>query len=85
MTIERQLIEATQGEKVRAQFTELAKAHAAVERLEASGFSADQITLTTVGGHTEPNGTFVPGGISVVVLADHRADDAERILAAAVA
>ena len=85
MTIERQLIEATQGEKVRAQFSELAKAQAAVEQLEASGFEADQITLTTVGGHTEPDGRFVPGGISVVVLADDRADDAERILAAAVA
>jgi hypothetical protein len=85
MTIERQLIEATHGEKVRAQFSELAKAQAAVEQLGASGFDADQITLTTVGGHTEPDGRFVPGGISVVVLADDRADDAERILAAAVA
>jgi hypothetical protein len=85
MTIERQTIQATQGEKVRAQFTELTKAQAAVEQLEASGFSADQITLTTVGGHTEPDGRFVPGGISVVVLADDRADEAERILSAAVA
>jgi len=85
MTIERQHIQATQGEKVRAQFSELAKAQAAVEELEASGFNADQITLTTVGGHTEPDGRFVPGGISVVVMADERADDAERILSAAVA
>jgi len=50
---------------------ELAKAQAAVEELEASGFNADQITLTTVGGHTEPDGRFVPGGISVVVMATY--------------
>ncbi|TMB62680.1 MAG: hypothetical protein E6I57_11850 [Chloroflexi bacterium] len=79
--IERQQIEATKGEKVQAKFDELADAEAAVERLKAAGFNEDTITLTTHGGHTEPDGTFVRGGIEVVVLADARADDAERILA----
>ena len=82
MTIERQHIEATQGEKVRAQYTEIGQAEAAVERLQEAGFNDDQITLTTHGGHTEPDGTFVPGGIEVVVLASDRGDDAERILSA---
>ena len=81
MSIERQQIEATKGEKVQAKFDELADAEAAVERLHKAGFSDDQITLTTHGGQTAPDGTFVRGGIDVVVLADERADDAERILA----
>jgi hypothetical protein len=81
MTIERERIEATQGEKVRGVYSELADAEKAVERLQAAGFSDDQITLTTHGGRSEPDGTFVRGGIEIVVLADERADDAERILA----
>ena len=81
MTIEREHIEATQGEKVRAQFKALSEAEEAVERLHDSGFTDDQITLTTHGGETAPDGSFIPGGVEVVVLADERADDAERILA----
>jgi hypothetical protein len=82
MTIERQHIEATQGEKVLGQFYELERAEKAIERLHAAGFNDDQITLTTHGGRTEPDGTFVRGGVEVVVLADARADEAERILSA---
>jgi hypothetical protein len=81
MTIEREHIEATQGDKVQAKFDELADAEAAVERLQAAGFAPEKITLTTHGGHGEPDGTFVRGGVDVVVLADDHADDAERILA----
>lgn len=80
MAIERQHIEATQGEKIRREFHELSAAEAAMERLAEAGFSDDQVTLTTHGGHTEPDGTFVRGGVEVVVLADERADEAERIL-----
>jgi len=80
MAIERERIDATQGEKVQARFDELADAEAAVERLKAAGFDPETITLTTHGGHTEPDGTFVRGGIEVAVLADQRADDAERVL-----
>lgn len=81
MSVERQHIEATQGEKVRAKFDELSDAEAAVERLQKAGFDPDQIALTTHGGHTAEDGTFVKGGIEVAVLADDKADDAERILA----
>jgi hypothetical protein len=81
MSIEREHIEATQGEKVQAKFDELADAEAAVERLKAAGFDPEKITLTTHGGHTDEGGTFVRGGIEVAVLADDKADDAERILA----
>ena len=42
--------------------------------------SEDQITITTHGGHAEKDGTFVRGGIEVTVLADDKADEAERIL-----
>jgi hypothetical protein len=82
MTIEREHIDATQGEKIRARFKELSEAESAVERLKGAGFNDDQITLTTHGGHTAPDGSFIPGGIEVVVLADERADDAERLLGA---
>ena len=81
MSVERQHIEATQGEKVSAKFEELQDAEAAMERLKKAGFSEDQITMTTHGGHAEKDGTFVRGGIEVTVLADEKADDAERILA----
>ncbi len=83
MSIKREHIEATQGEKVRAQFKQLREAESAVERLHEEGFTDDQITITTHGGHTAPDGSFIPGGIEVVVLADERADDAERILGGA--
>ena len=82
MSVERERIEATQGEKVRREFHERASAERAVERLHAAGFGDDQITMTTHGGHTGPDGVFVAGGIQVIVLADDRADEAERILAA---
>ena len=81
--IERQQIEQTQGEKVQAKFDELADAEAAVENLKAAGFAPDRITLTTHGGRTEADGTFVRGGIEVVVLAADRGDDAERLLSGA--
>lgn len=80
MTIERQHIEATQGEQVRGHFFEIALAEKAVERLHEAGFNDDQITLKTHGGQTQPDGTFVRGGIEVIVLAADRGDDAERIL-----
>lgn len=82
MTIDRERIEATQGEKVRREFHERAKAEDVIEKLHKAGFRDDQISMITHGGATEPDGTFRPGGIEILVLADDRADDAERILAA---
>ena len=81
MTIDRQRIDATQGEKVIGTFYERADAEAVVEKLHAAGFTDDQITMTTHGGHTAEDGTFQRGRIEVSVLADERADEAERILA----
>ncbi len=80
MTVERQHIEATQGEKVVREFRDRSDAEGAVERLHRAGFADDQITLTTHGARTDESGTFVPGGLEVVVLAGDRADDAEGIL-----
>jgi hypothetical protein len=80
MTIDRQRIDATQGEKVVGTFYERAVAEQAVEKLHEAGFGEDQITMTTHGGHTAEDGTFQRGRIEVSVLADERADDAERIL-----
>ena len=80
MAIERQHIEATQGEKVSAKFNELHEAEAAVDRLKKAGFTDDQITIKTHGGHAEKDGTFVRGGIEVAVLAADKGDDAERVL-----
>lgn len=82
MAIEREKIEATQGEKVRREFHEREDAESAVERLSAAGFGDDQVTMTTHGGHRGEDGSFQRGGIEVVVLAGDRADQAERILSA---
>jgi hypothetical protein len=80
MTTDREPIAATQGQRVTRTFHDRHEAEKAVERLAAKGFGDDQVSMITHGGHTDPNGVFVPGGIEVVVLADDRADDAERIL-----
>ena len=82
MAVERERIEATQGERVRREFHEREQAEHAVEQLHGAGFGEDQITMTTHGGQTGPDGVFVRGGIEVVVLAGDRADEAERILSA---
>jgi glutamate synthase domain-containing protein 3 len=80
--IEREHIEATQGERIRREYHERADAERAVERLHQAGFADDQVTITTHGATTQPDGTFVRGGIEIVVLCGDRADDAERILSA---
>lgn len=80
--IEREHIEATQGERLKKEFHERADAEHVVEQLHEAGFADDQITMTTHGAYTKEDGSFVRGGIEVVVLAGDRADDAERILAA---
>lgn len=81
MTTERSDIEATSGQKVTREYHDRGQAEEAVERLRQAGFSEDVVSMITHGGTTDDNGTFVPGGIEVVVLADQRADDAERLLA----
>ena len=83
MTIDRQHIDATQGEKVTGTFFERDVAEKAVGKLHDAGFNDDQITMTTLGGRTAEDGTFQRGRIEVSVLADERADEAERILTAA--
>ena len=63
------------------EFGERSAAESAVELLRASGFGDDQISLTTHGGVTASDGTFVPGGVVVVVTASApRAREAERII-----
>jgi hypothetical protein len=83
MTIDRRHIDATQGEKVTGTFYERDVAEKAIEKLHEAGFNDDQIAMTTHGGQTAADGTFQRGRIEVSVLADERADDAERILGAA--
>lgn len=82
MSVTREHLDAVQGERVKREFQERAAAERAIERLKGAAFGDDQIMMTTHGAHTEPDGTFVRGGIDVLVNADERADDAERILAA---
>lgn len=82
MTTDRERIEATQGERVRREYHDRRQAERAVERLKAGGFGDDQITLSTHGGRTGEDGVFVPGGIELIVMAEERADEAERILGA---
>jgi len=83
MTIDRTRIEATQGEKVVGTYFDRSAAEGVVEKLHKAGFNDDQITMTTHGGHTAEDGTFQRGRIEVSVLADDRADEAERILSSA--
>lgn len=80
--IEREHFEATQGERIRREFHERDEAERAVERLRQAGFADDQVTMTTHGAYTKPDGTFVRGGIEIVVLCGDRTDEAERILSA---
>src|SRR6185503_4659024 len=61
MTIDRQRIDATQGEKVTGTFFERAIAEKAVGKLHEAGFNDDQITMTTLGGRTAEDGTFQRG------------------------
>ena len=51
--------------------------------MHEAGFNDYQTTLKTHGGQSEPDGTFVRGGIEVMVLAADPGDDAERILSGA--
>jgi hypothetical protein len=81
VAVEWEHVELTQTERVQREFGERSAAEWAVERLRAAGFRDDQISLTTHGGMTARDGTFVPGGIVVVVTADAlRAREAERII-----
>lgn len=80
--IERQRIEATRGERIQKEFHDRDAAERVVEELHKAGFADDQVTMATHGAYTKEDGTFVRGGIEVVVLAGDRSDDAERILAA---
>ncbi len=82
MTTERSSIEATSGQRVTREYHDRGRAEEAVERLRRSGFNDDVISMVTHGASTDENGAFVPGGIEVVVLADERADEAERLLSA---
>ena len=80
MTTERHDIEATSGQKVTREYHDRGQAEEAVERLRRGGFNEDVVSMITHGASTDENGAFRPGGIEVVVLADDRADEAERLL-----
>ncbi len=81
MTIERDHTDVTGAERVRREFHDRAAAEHAAERLKAAGFGDDQVALTTHGARTDKDGTFVPGGLEIIVTTDDRAEEAERILA----
>ena len=81
MAVKWEHIDLTQTERVQREFGERSAAESAVERLRAAGFGDDQISLTTHGGVTASDGTFIPGGVVVVVTASApRAREAERII-----
>ena len=81
MAIQWEHLEITQSERIQREFRERSAAEDAVERLRAAGFKDTEVTITTHGGTTGDDGTFVPGGVVVVVMADAlRAREAERII-----
>jgi len=74
-------VDLTQTERVRREFRERSDAEWVIERLRAAGFSDDEVSLTAHGGTTAEDGTFVPGGVLVIVNASApRAREAERII-----
>ena len=74
-------LEITQSARIQREFSERRAAEAAVEQLRSAGFNDAEVTLTTHGGATTEDGTFVPGGVVVIVTADAlRAREAERII-----
>lgn len=81
MAVQWEHLAITQSERVQREFSERSAAEDAVERLGAAGFKDAEVTITTHGGATTGDGTFVPGGVVVVVTADAlRAREAERII-----
>lgn len=81
MSIERDHTDVTGAERVKREFHDRARAERAAEQLKAAGFGDEQITLTTHGARTAEDGTFIPGGLEIIVTTDDRAEEAERILA----
>jgi hypothetical protein len=63
-----------------AMFADRDAAEAAVDALQAKGFTDDQISLVARGAETDESGKFVPGGLMVTVNAKGREDEAERVL-----
>ncbi|HEV8655402.1 MAG TPA: hypothetical protein VGR85_07825 [Candidatus Limnocylindria bacterium] len=81
MAVQWEHLDLTQSERIQREFRERNAAEAVVERLREAGFGEGEISLTTHGGRTADDGTFVPGGVVVVVTADAlRAREAERII-----
>jgi len=74
-------VELTQSERIQREFRELGAAEEAVDRLRNAGFGDHEISITSHGGKTSDDGTFLPGGVVVVVTADAlRAREAERLI-----
>ena len=81
MAVEWEHLEVTQSERIQRKFAERIPAEEAVERLRVAGFGADEVSLSTHGGRTLDDGTFVPGGVVVIVTANAmRAREAEQII-----
>jgi len=81
MAVQWEHLDLTQSERIQREYRDRGPAEDAVERLRQAGFGDDEISLTTHGGTTADDGTFVPGGVVVVVTADAlRAREAERII-----
>jgi hypothetical protein len=81
VAVEWEHLELTQSERIQREFTERISAEEAVERLRVAGFGDDEVSLSTHGGRTLDDGTFVPGGVVVIVTANAlRAREAERII-----
>lgn len=81
MTTDEDPVAIVQSGRITREYHDRRQAERAVERLTAAGFSEDVVTMQTHGGHTGDDGVFVPGAIEVVVFADERAAEVERLLA----
>jgi len=74
-------VDLTQSERIQREYRDRAAAEEAVERLREAGFAEGEVSMTSHGGTTTQDGTFVPGSVFVVVTADAlRAREAERII-----
>src|SRR5437773_12515619 len=63
-------VDLTQSERIQREYRDRAAAEAAVERLREAGFAEGVVSMTSHGGTTTQDGTFLPGRDYVVVPVD---------------
>ena len=81
MAVQWEHVALTASERVERDFRERVRAEEAVAMLHSAGFAEDEVRMHTHGGRHLEDGTFLAGGVVVVVMTSAlRAREAERLL-----